>query len=173
MDSSYYTYLWLRAKDGTFPAFSPYYVGKGITYRYYDKDRRGAKPPQDRSLVILRHHVTEAEAFEDEKHLIAHYGRVDNNTGCLRNRTDGGEGASGHKHDPAFVKRLKAINTGNKYCVGRKVSASSRALQSIATVNAWSDPMYRERMSAAHKGKPWSEARRAAHTARINKERLC
>jgi len=29
----FYTYLWLREKDGTYPAGTPYYAGKGCGNR--------------------------------------------------------------------------------------------------------------------------------------------
>lgn len=84
----FYTYLWLR-EDGT-----PYYVGKGTRYRAF-AEHRIAKPPVDR--ILLEPHISEADAFESEKFLIAYYGRLDLGTGCLRNLTDGGEGCTGAK----------------------------------------------------------------------------
>jgi len=78
----FYTYLWLR-EDGT-----PYYVGKGALKRAFRKGH-----PPDR--VITQAHPCEAEAFAVEVFLIAHYGRKDLGTGCLRNLTDGGEGHAG------------------------------------------------------------------------------
>jgi len=81
----FYTYLWLR-EDGT-----PYYVGKctrkSRAYR--------VSCPKDHSRVILQNHESEQDALDVEVFLISFYGRKDLGTGCLRNRTDGGEGMSG------------------------------------------------------------------------------
>ncbi len=83
MSGVFYTYIWLR-EDG-----SPYYVGKGRLRRAL----RTGCPPLDR--VVLQDWPCENDAFDAEKLLISYYGRIDLGTGCLRNRTDGGEGTSG------------------------------------------------------------------------------
>ncbi len=92
---NFYTYLWLR-EDGT-----PYYVGKGQGVRAFKHDRANARRPRSNNRIITQEWPDEASAFEAEKILIAYYGRADNGTGCLRNLTDGGEGASGCKQSPA------------------------------------------------------------------------
>jgi hypothetical protein len=85
----FYTYIWLR-EDGT-----PYYVGKGTRYRGFTNSAHGVHRPIDSSRIILQEHSSEKDAFDAERFLIAYYGRKDLGTGCLRNLTDGGEGASG------------------------------------------------------------------------------
>ncbi len=102
----FYTYLWLRY-DGT-----PYYVGKGKDVRAF---RRGC-PPLDR--VIIQEHPSEEDAFVVEKFLISYYGRIDLNTGCLRNRTDGGEGYTGKS--PEARQRLSDVNKGNQNARGNR-----------------------------------------------------
>jgi ribosomal protein L18 len=85
---TFYTYLWLR-EDGT-----PYYAGKGCNKRAFVNDRHIVRcPPSDR--IVIQEWPSEEDAFEAEKFLIVYYGRKDLGTGCLRNRTDGGEGGSG------------------------------------------------------------------------------
>jgi len=111
----YYTYLWLR-DDGT-----PYYVGKGTWRRAH---RRGA-PPEHR--ILMQEHPSESDAFAVEVFFIVYYGRKDNGTGILRNRTDGGEGVSGQL---ALLER-------NAKCKGVPLS-----------------PEHRAKMSAAKQGKP-------------------
>lgn len=90
MKCDYYVYLYLRI-DGT-----PYYVGKGRGNRAYRFSRKNIKrPPTDDRIYIPISNLTEQQAFEAEKFYIAKYGRKDNSTGILYNKTDGGEGASG------------------------------------------------------------------------------
>ena len=85
---NYYTYAYLR-EDKT-----PYYIGKGTENRIHSTHRR-VKPPKDKSRIIfLKQNLTEEEAFKHEVYMIAVFGRKDNGTGILRNRTDGGEGTS-------------------------------------------------------------------------------
>jgi len=46
----------------------------------------------DYEIEILMKDLTIEQAFEKEKEFIKLYGRIDKNTGCLANLTDGGEG---------------------------------------------------------------------------------
>jgi len=99
--NNYYVYMYLR-EDGT-----PYYVGKGKANRAYRKGDREILPPNDRNKIkIVLQNLTEEQAFSNEIDFIAWYGRKDNNTGILRNLTDGGEGASGYKHSPEALKKI-------------------------------------------------------------------
>ena len=105
---SYYTYFYLRY-DGT-----PYYVGKGHGNRAYDIAGHSIKPPKDLSRIIIQGYQSENDALEAEKIFVAYYGRIDLGTGCLRNRTDGGEGGSpfkgrSHSTDTKERMRLSAI----------------------------------------------------------------
>ena len=94
----FYVYMYLR-EDGT-----PYYVGKGIGNRAYQKNRRLKPPPKNR--IIIHDRLTEEQAFQQEIEHIAFYGRKDNGTGMLRNLTDGGEGASGAiRSDESLLKQ--------------------------------------------------------------------
>jgi len=92
----YYTYAYLR-EDGT-----PYYIGKGKGYRayvkHYNSNVRGGffAPPERDRIIILKKNLTNQQALKHEIYMIALFGRKDNNTGILRNLTDGGEGGLGH-----------------------------------------------------------------------------
>jgi len=90
--TQFYTYLWIREKDGEFPAGTPYYVGKGKGSRAFIKHSGCVQPPIDKSKILVMLRSSELEAYEAEKELIRNWGRLDLGTGCLRNRTDGGEG---------------------------------------------------------------------------------
>ena len=90
-------YFYIRSKDSkTSKSGTPYYVGKGKNNRAFDKhDNIGI--PKDRSKIILvEQNLTELQAFILERYYIRWFGRKDNGTGILRNKTEGGEGSSGH-----------------------------------------------------------------------------
>ena len=113
----YYVYVYLR-EDGHPP--SPYYVGKGKDKRF--QARHGRKytnngywnPPKEENIRFVKTNLTDAEAIELEKKLIKQYGRKDNNTGILRNFTDGGEGSSGRLVKQETVEKIKAKLIGRK-----------------------------------------------------------
>jgi len=105
--NEYYVYLYLR-EDGT-----PYYVGKGKNDRAFSRKGRNVHLPLDENNIIFHSkNLTEDEAFKIEKEVILQYGRKNNNTGILRNLTDGGEGCSGmiHREDSREKLREHRIN---------------------------------------------------------------
>jgi hypothetical protein len=87
--SYYYTYAYLRKGDRT-----PYYIGKGRGKRAYDSSHSVKVPDDKDRIIFLKQNLTEEEAFNHEKYMIAVFGRKDLGTGILRNMTDGGEGPS-------------------------------------------------------------------------------
>ena len=122
--NDFYTYAYLR-EDRT-----PYYIGKGSGKRCYtNSGRRHCKVPADKSKIIfLKKNLTEEEAFNHEKYMIAVLGRKDLGTGILRNMTDGGDGVSGAirtqeweerrrkalKGKPGWNKGLKGVHKHSK-----------------------------------------------------------
>jgi hypothetical protein len=103
----YYIYSYLREDN------SPYYIGKGKEQRAYTKGRNEVRPPKDKSRVrILKDNITEQEAFEVEKLYILMFGRKDNGTGILRNKTDGGEGPSGAVRSAETRRKMSEAQKG-------------------------------------------------------------
>jgi len=111
--NNYYTYAYLR-EDRT-----PYYIGKGSSDRVYKRSKKCIKPPKDKTRIIfLKQNLTEENAFNHEKYMIAVFGRKDLGTGILHNRTDGGDGASGR----IITQETKSKFIGNNYAKGNKIS---------------------------------------------------
>lgn len=108
----FYTYLWLR-EDGTV-----YYVGKGKDNRAFYTSSHKIQCPKDRDRIIIQFFESEGDALLAEKVLISFFGRLDNNSGCLRNLTDGGENPPigshrGHCHSNETKLKLKNYFTKN------------------------------------------------------------
>lgn len=118
----YYTYAYLRKKDGT-----PYYIGKGCGNRAYKRSKKDIKSPKDKSrIIILKNNLTEEEAFKHEIYMIVVFGRKDLGTGILYNRTDGGEGISGTILSEETKQKMSESRKGHKnHFYGRKHSAES------------------------------------------------
>jgi hypothetical protein len=106
---NYYTYAYLR-EDKT-----PYYIGKGKckTQRHLHPGHYVPIPPEER-ILILKNNISEDEAIKHEIYLISIFGRKDNNTGILRNLTDGGDGKSGWKASKETCDKISKSLMGRK-----------------------------------------------------------
>jgi len=156
METNYYTYAWLRI-DGT-----PYYIGKGKGNRAYYGRRHGYKAPKDRSrILILKKNLTEKEAHQHERYMIAIFGRKDLETGILRNRTDGGEGTSGWVMPKEVKDKIGQSNTGKtswmrgKPAHNKGIPAKQETREKCGQVNRGkkASKETKQKMSNAKKGK--------------------
>lgn len=113
--SGFYVYAYVRGKDSSIaPAGTPYYIGKGIGNRAWNHCRNDTiHPPKDTScIVILKADLTEFGSLAFERWFIKWYGRIDIGTGILRNKTDGGDGATGAKRSAETLLRMSLAQKG-------------------------------------------------------------
>ena len=103
-----------------------------------------------------------------EKQLIKFHGRIDLGTGCLRNKTDGGEGPSGAVRTAETRAKVSAAHKGLRHTAeaiakmiksrtGSKRSEETKARMSASFRGRKLGPMSEEvkvKISAASKGKP-------------------
>lgn len=144
----YYVYFYLRSKDSeTAKAGTPYYVGKGKCGRYKDKRRTVSLPNDKSNIIFVEENLTELQAFILERYYIRWFGRVDNRTGILHNKTDGGDGVSG------LIMSKESKEKQSKSHKKRYQDPKEREKTRISTKKAFEDPKEREKMSLRSKGK--------------------
>ena len=155
----YYVYQYLRQyTSANAPAGSPYYTGKGNDRRAFD-NRHSVPVPKDRDrIVFVAESMNEADAFQLEMLLISLHGRKDIGTGILGNRTDGGEGASGHVHTDETIEKCRQAKIGTKHTDATKAAISLAKTGKMTGVkNHWFGKKFsdehRLKLSVAHIGK--------------------
>lgn len=150
----FYVYVWRDASG------QPFYVGKGRGKRAYDVYDRSPEFMEIHragkcTVEIVDEFILESQALAHEVELIAKYGRRDFG-GVLVNKTDGGDGCSGHVKSPESIALWRAKNVGRKrspeVCakisagkVGYRHSDEARAKMSAATRRRFENPDERDR----------------------------
>ena len=159
----------------------PYYIGKGSKDRINESHLPWIElPPIDRRQII-KDNMTEKDAFEYELELIKHYGRKKDG-GILDNvKLTRWVSQSGWKHSEEAKQKISEKNTGKIRTEEQKINyqkpKTPEHAENVrnAVKSMWDDPVYKEQRLAkikekpfAHKGKPWSPARREAQMKKQN-----
>lgn len=148
-------------------AGSPYYIGKGHGRRAFTKHGNVPLPNDKSKIVILSDGLSEATAHAEEKRLIALHGRIDMGTGCLRNRTDGGEGQCGRivSADDRIRQREYMLENPSRWLPPKswtKEELEKRSQKMRGRKRPPFSDQWRENLSIAKKGRTVTGPRKAA-----------
>ena len=124
----FYAYAYLRI-DGT-----PWYIGKGVDIRAWNhsKNEVSKTPKKSSQIIILEAGLTLTGALALERRYIRWYGRKDNGTGILRNRTNGGEGAANRILSSYTKRRISNTLSGriqNPLAVAKRNATTRKTYQ--------------------------------------------
>jgi hypothetical protein len=162
----FYIYAYISKKGNV------YYIGKGNSGRAWitHKNHGVNKPPNNSNIIIMECNLTEIGALALERFYIRWYGRKDMGTGSLLNKTDGGEGTIGHKHNDVTKNKMskshkeRALNQdyiNNMY--GRSGNLSPTYGMKRPDLSERNKSLEKRlATSKALKGKPKSEAHKQA-----------
>lgn len=144
----YYVYAYLR-DDGT-----PYYIGKGQRNRAWAKGKTEVTKPGKNRIAIVESRLTATGALAIERRLIRWYGRIDQGTGILRNRTNGGDGGAGAQPGNTLSDETK-----------QKISAAHKG-KTRSPMSEESKKKLAESMKGKNTGKIRTDEQKAAQSMR-------
>jgi len=162
----FYIYAYI-SKNG-----NVYYIGKGYEGRAWISHKTHGihRPKNDNLIIIMESNLSEIGSLSLERFYIRWYGRRDNGTGILLNKTDGGEGATGYKHNEDTKNRMskthkeRETNKGSNNNMYGKIGPLNhmfgRKRPDLSERNK--SPEKKLATSLALKGKPKSEAHKQA-----------
>jgi hypothetical protein len=135
--SGYYVYMYLRSRDSNSVSQgkkgTPYYVGKGCKYRAWERHTNVRTPKDHSNIIIIAQELTEQVALSIERVQIAMWGRINVQSGILRNKAEGGEGSAGFRHTEEMKTHFSVTRKGraapNK---GKPASPETRARMKLA-----------------------------------------
>lgn len=174
-------YVYLHKRPGS---LAPFYVGKGTGHRASMVTGRGAhwasivKKHGGFDVAVVEFFDSEEESFAHERFLIASFKAVGV---VLANKTEGGDGVSGHRHTEEARRKMSESRKGRKMSPEaiEKMSRSRRGRK----VPAIGDAMRGRKLSDSHKQKirdshlAWDEEKRRASSAHrracFSKQVLC
>jgi hypothetical protein len=172
--TGYYVYTYLDENS------KPYYVGMGCKNRMIARHLYVTVPSFE--LIVVEDGLTQQQAWDREIELIALYGREHLNTGPLKNLTEGGPTQkSGWAQSLQTKQQISIKNTGKirteehkkNYSKSKTADHAKKIKEVVQTL--WNNPEYKAQRLAkiketpfAHKGKPWSTARREAQMKKQN-----
>lgn len=143
----YYVYAYLR-DDGT-----PYYIGKGKDRRAFHPQHRSL-PKSRKKIVFLEKNLSEIGALALERRYIKWYGRKDNNTGILRNLTDGGDGQSGRILSNETKEKIRMSTIGHKRNLNVK-----RTDEAKKRMQWWTNSNGKNKRSEVSPGSDWTRGK--------------
>jgi hypothetical protein len=194
----FYTYVHRRVDDCLV-----FYVGKGTGKRIHSRDKKSAhwhatvKKHGMHAEIIARWEL-ESDAFEHEKLLISYFRKIGH---PLCNQTEGGDGATGHRHTAETRAKISELLKGKKRTeeqkrrnsearigkslnltdeqrnrwsairMGHQVSAETRAKISAGHIGMTVSAEARAKIGAANRGRVMSPEAIAKRSAAIKGQR--
>jgi|688.fasta_scaffold561519_2 hypothetical protein len=171
-DESYYVYYYLRSSDSIHgKAGTPYYVGKGKGNRI-NGTHSVPVPADSKYKIKIAESLTDTHAKALEKIHISFWGRLDLNTGILRNRTGGGDGGLGRYYSEEECRnrsiQATTINSDPKVREKKRVGAIEALNRPEIKAKRLAASLKRRKNKADKKPKMTSEERSQLMTRIMN-----